>query len=118
VIAVTARRDSWLDREAGPVVRPYFVTKGRTLPGDRTPIGLIDIVAATGARPPDGFRPGPEHRQILSRCQQPVTVVDLASDAKIHPAAAVFSGWRVTSYPIWRSWSMARCLVLSGLRRV
>jgi hypothetical protein len=88
VIAVTARRDSWLDRDAGPVVRPYFVTKGRTLPGDRTPIGLIDVVAATGARLPDGFRPGPEHRQILSRCREPVTVVDLASDLDL-PAGVV-----------------------------
>jgi hypothetical protein len=54
---VTARRDSWLDRDAGPVVRPYFVTKGRTLPGDRTPIGRIDVVAATGARPRTGSAP-------------------------------------------------------------
>ena len=39
----------------------------------------------------------------------------LASDAKIPYAA---TGLRVTSYPILRSWSRARFLALSGLRRV
>jgi Protein of unknown function (DUF742) len=77
---VIAPRDSWLDQDAGPVVRPYFVTKGRTRPADGTAPDLIDVVVATGLRAPDGFRPGPEHRQILAACRQPVTVVDLASD--------------------------------------
>lgn len=76
---MTSRRDSWLDREAGPVVRPYAVTKGRT--GAAASIGLIDIVVAVTDTPPAG-RPqlGPEHRQILARCRQPSAVVDLASD--------------------------------------
>jgi hypothetical protein len=78
-----APKDSWLDRDAGPVVRPYFVTKGRTLPTDGTAIGLIDVVVATGRRAPDGFRPGPEHRQLLVVCRQPMTVVDLASDVDL-----------------------------------
>jgi uncharacterized protein DUF742 len=72
-------RDSWLDQEAGPVVRPYAMTKGRTMPSDGTPLGMIDIVQATG-RPSDGFRFGPEHRQILDMCRAPVAAVDLASD--------------------------------------
>ena len=29
---MAAPKDRWLDREAGPVVRPYAVTKGRTAP--------------------------------------------------------------------------------------
>jgi Protein of unknown function (DUF742) len=75
-----APKDSWLDRDAGPVVRPYFVTKGRTIPTDGSAVGLIDIVVATGQGPPDSFRLGSEHRQLLGRCRQPITVVDLASD--------------------------------------
>jgi Protein of unknown function (DUF742) len=91
---VTAPRDRWLDREAGPVVRPYAVTRGRT--GTAASIGLIDMVVAVagaqpagphpggpmrGGRPPAGRpRLGPEHRQILARCRQPAAVVDLASD--------------------------------------
>jgi hypothetical protein len=73
--------EQWLDREAGPVVRPYAVTKGRTVAADGTSVGLIDVVvAAVDAQPPAGVRLGPEHRQILARCRRPITVVDLASD--------------------------------------
>jgi Protein of unknown function (DUF742) len=82
---MSARRDSWLDQAAGPIVRPYAVTKGRTLPSDGTAVGLIDVVAATGLQPPEGFRLGPEHRQILSLCRRPGTVVDLASDIDLPP---------------------------------
>jgi hypothetical protein len=71
---------SWLDREAGPVVRPYALTKGRTIPDGREPLGLIDIVAATGERPVAYFRPGPEHRRILRICQRPTAIVDLTSE--------------------------------------
>jgi hypothetical protein len=80
---VTARDgfgDRWLDREAGPVVRPYAVTKGRTLPSGEQSFGLIDLVVATGERPPAHFRPGPEHRRILSLCRRPIPIVDLISE--------------------------------------
>lgn len=72
--------ERWLDRDAGPMVRPYAVTKGRTQPADGASFGLIDVVVATGGRPSEHFRPGPEHRRILSRCRRPVSVVDLASE--------------------------------------
>jgi hypothetical protein len=73
-------RDSWPDQDPGPVVRPYAMTKGRTAPSDGTPLGMIDLVQATGQQPAEGFRLTPEHRQILDLCRAPVTVVDLASD--------------------------------------
>lgn len=69
--------DRWLDREAGPVVRPYAVTKGRTLPSGEQSFGLIDLVFATGERAPAHFRPGPEHRRILSLCRRPIPIADL-----------------------------------------
>ena len=72
--------DRWLDREAGPVVRPYAVTKGRTLPSGEQSFGLIDLAVATGERPPAHFRPGPEHRRILSLCHRPIPIVDLISE--------------------------------------
>ena len=81
---MTAPRDSWLDRAAGPVVRPYAMTKGRTVPRDGTASpGLIDLVAATGQSPPEGLRLSPEHRRILSVSRSPVTVVDVASDLEL-----------------------------------
>jgi hypothetical protein len=70
--------ERWFDQEAGPVVRPYAVTKGRTQ--SATAFGLIDVVMATGERPSEQFRPGPEHWRILGVCRRPVPVVDLTSE--------------------------------------
>jgi hypothetical protein len=72
--------ERWLDEEAGPVVRPYAVTKGRTAPDGKESFGLIDVVVATGDPPIEHFRPGPEHRRILGICQRPMPVVDLTSE--------------------------------------
>jgi Protein of unknown function (DUF742) len=77
---MTSGQDSWLDRDAGPVVRPYAVTRGRTTPSGDIPFDLIDMVVATGEPPGDAFRPGPEHRRLLRLCGQPATVVDLVGD--------------------------------------
>ena len=72
--------DRWFDREAGPVVRPYALTKGRTLPSGGAAFGLIDVVVATGERPSEHFRLGPEHRRILGICRRPMPIVDLTSE--------------------------------------
>jgi hypothetical protein len=72
--------ERWYDQEAGPVVRPYAVTKGRTASVSSISFGLIDVVVATGQRPMEGFWPGPEHRRILSICRRPMPVVDLTSE--------------------------------------
>jgi len=72
--------ERWLDREAGPVVRPYAVTKGRTQPSGGMRVGLIDIVVLTAERTAQDFRPGPEHRRILGLCRRPIPVVDLTSE--------------------------------------
>ena len=72
--------ERWMDREAGPVVRPYAVTKGRTQPDGGAAFGLIDVVVATGERPSEHFRLGPEHRRILSVCRRPMPIVDLTSE--------------------------------------
>ena len=72
--------ERWLDQEAGPVVRPYALTKGRTIPDGRESFGLIDVVVATGERPTEHFWPGPEHRRILSICYRPTPIVDLTSE--------------------------------------
>src|SRR5215470_12822091 len=72
--------ERWFDEEAGPVVRPYAVTKGRTLPNSGVSLGLIDVVATTGERPSEHFRPGPEHRRILGVCRRPTPIVDLTSE--------------------------------------
>lgn len=82
--------ERWFDQEAGPVVRPYAVTKGRT--ESATAFGLIDVVMTTGERPSEQFRPGPEHRRILGVCRRPVPVVDLTSEMTCP------SGWSACSW--------------------
>jgi hypothetical protein len=54
------------------------------MPASDSYIGLTDMVLAE-RRPevPSGARPNHEHRRLLSRCAQPITVVDLASDANL-----------------------------------
>jgi hypothetical protein len=80
-MGMIAPKDEWLDRDAGPVVRPYAMTRGRTGPAAGTSLGMIDVVAAAaGVQPPAGVRMSPEQRRILALCREPMTVVDLASD--------------------------------------
>jgi hypothetical protein len=77
--------DRWLDHEAGPVVRPYALTGGRTAPAGDTVLDLITVVAASGPPPAPGRSPGlaPEHRRLLRLCQQPVTVADVTADVEL-----------------------------------
>lgn len=73
--------ETWLDRDAGPVVRPYALTKGRTRP-PRTAPGLIDMVEAVGDE--NGAAGlGPEHRRLVSLCRRPIAVADLASESDL-----------------------------------
>ena len=80
-----AEDSKWLDRNSGPVVRPYAVTGGRTEPADGEILDLIAVIVDSGATPGDDDRIGlsPEHRRILSLCQQPATVADVASDTRL-----------------------------------
>lgn len=72
----------WLDSEAGPVVRPYQLTRGRT----RAAGPAFDVVAtvmATRAGMADPGRLSPEHFSVLQLAQAPTTVVDIASDVDL-----------------------------------
>jgi hypothetical protein len=68
----------WLDRDAGPVVRPYAVTQGRVAPsgGD---FDLLAFVVATMPDLPPSPHLQPEHHSIIRACWEPVPVVELAS---------------------------------------
>jgi hypothetical protein len=77
--------DEWGSRDAGPVVRPYALTGGRTEPAGGEMLDLIAVVVAS-PQPADAEPPAdisPEHRKILSLCRQPITVADLASDTTL-----------------------------------
>ncbi|MFG3256259.1 DUF742 domain-containing protein [Streptomyces sp. NPDC048172] len=102
--------ERWFDDAAGPVVRPYAKTRGRTRSGpDETRIDLIAVVTADGAgEAADGegaetaedvervIRAAedeallphrtlvPEHVDIVERCRRsPLSVAELASELDV-----------------------------------
>jgi uncharacterized protein DUF742 len=72
----------WLDQQAGPVVRPYALTGGRTVPAGEVVLDLISVVAASRPRrpPADALALTPEHRRLVDLCQEPATVADVTAD--------------------------------------
>lgn len=70
--------DRWVDDHAGPVVRPYAVTRGRARP-IRGKFDLISLVFATRATLSLEVGLGPEHLAIVSLCQRPLSVAEVAA---------------------------------------
>jgi uncharacterized protein DUF742 len=71
--------DRWLDDEAGPVVRPYALTRGRTRPSGEKLDVIAMVIAVRGAWP-DPADLEPEHFALLRLCAVPASVADLAAD--------------------------------------
>lgn len=72
-------KHSWIDREAGPVVRAYTMTRGRVRPAT----GTLDMVAFVMINQEEQRRPAnlqPEQRAILELVRAPLTVVEIASN--------------------------------------
>ncbi|MDQ0935738.1 DUF742 domain-containing protein [Streptomyces turgidiscabies] len=77
----------WYDNEAGPLVRPYAMTGGRTRSG---PTGVrFDLIALvtldTGAPAMDDDTSlGPEHRALIDLCRtETQSVAELSADADL-----------------------------------
>jgi len=77
----------WYDGEAGPLVRPYALTGGRTKPG---PTGvrfdLIALVSLDAGAPAvdDDTALGPEHRALIALCRlETQSVAELAAGADL-----------------------------------
>jgi hypothetical protein len=66
--------DPLLDAEAGPLVRPYSVTYGRTRP--RSALDLVTMVRATGRTP---RQMEPEHAEALRLCRAATSVAEVAA---------------------------------------
>ena len=74
--------ERWLDAAAGPVVRPYALTQGRTRPAGAS-FDLVALVKATRARVTDPASLAPEHLRVLQLARAPTTVADIASDVDL-----------------------------------
>jgi hypothetical protein len=77
-----AHDERWLDAEAGPVVRPYALTRGRTRHAGES-FDLVATVMSTAGPIPDPTALGPEHVSVLQLARAPTTVADIASDVDL-----------------------------------
>lgn len=83
---MTSESDRWFDDDAGPVVRPYAMTRGRTSHAADKRLDLIALVlvmpgADVEDESPDDHILSPEHLDIVERCSvQATSVAELASD--------------------------------------
>ncbi|MWA01574.1 DUF742 domain-containing protein [Actinomadura sp. LD22] len=72
-------RERRIGSEAGPFVRPYALTGGRTRPqGIR--LDLVTVLAATGAAADERARMSRDQRRLLDLCRTPSTLADLTSE--------------------------------------
>ncbi|MFF5259010.1 DUF742 domain-containing protein [Actinomadura viridis] len=83
----------WFDDAAGPIVRPYALTRGRTeydadvldmvaLIVTEEPAGGAEGTGGAGHGPGD-WAPEPEHETILELCRTPLSVVEIASEMEL-----------------------------------
>lgn len=76
-------RESWYDDDAGPLVRPYAVTRGRTQ--SRPDINMITLVVAAHV---DHMGLDPEYTEIMRLCQVPMSVAEIGATLRL-PLAVV-----------------------------
>jgi hypothetical protein len=77
----------WLDEEAGPVVRHYAMTSGRTKPR-RGDFDLITLIMATRTTSQLDSSLQPELSAIIRLCQNPISVAELATHLDL-PAGTI-----------------------------
>ncbi|MFI7608620.1 DUF742 domain-containing protein [Micromonospora sp. NPDC049366] len=73
-----AADEAWYDDEAGPVVRPYAVTGGRSAP-DRGRFDLITLIVTRGAVPATTHL-FPEQAAIVDMCRRPLSVAEIGAE--------------------------------------
>ncbi|AXQ58288.1 DUF742 domain-containing protein [Streptomyces koyangensis] len=73
----------WFDDDAGPVVRPYAMTRGRTTGTGQHRLDLIAVVVAEPRSddPEENRTLSPEHVDIIGLCREaPQSVAELAAE--------------------------------------
>lgn len=73
----SAAREVRADEEIVSAVRPYYLTRGRTNVADSS-IGFETVLLITDRGRHRIDRLGYEHRQIVERCDDPISVAELA----------------------------------------
>ncbi|SDD07852.1 DUF742 domain-containing protein [Actinokineospora iranica] len=70
-------QDWWFDEAAGPLVRPYAMTRGRTRPNAPN-LNLVTQIRVSRS-PSDPSSLTPEHLQIIELCKTPLSVAEVAA---------------------------------------
>ncbi|MCT9093986.1 DUF742 domain-containing protein [Streptomyces sp. ASQP_92] len=81
-VAAPGRPHHWFDDDAGPVVRPYAMTRGRTTSVGQHRLDLIAVVVPEPAADDPGRDQtlSPEHVEIVERCgDSPQSIAELAA---------------------------------------
>ncbi|MGI5145052.1 DUF742 domain-containing protein [Plantactinospora sp. CA-294935] len=68
----------WVDEHAGPVVRPYAVTRGRARPVTGK-FDLISQVSTVRTASSQDIGLGPEHLAIVALCRRQLSVAEVAA---------------------------------------
>jgi hypothetical protein len=72
---------TWFDEEAGPLVRPYAMTGGRTRT-EQYDLDLITLVVASRRHAgPEATEP--EYLDILALCQSPTSVAEISAKLRL-----------------------------------
>ncbi|MBF6212378.1 DUF742 domain-containing protein [Nocardia puris] len=73
---MSEERESWFDEEAGPLVRLYAVTRGRS-GGVRHELNMLTLVAHSGSRALR--RTEPEYAEIVRLSRTPQSVAEISA---------------------------------------
>lgn len=72
--------EAWYDDEAGPMVRPYTITRGRTPGKHKQRLDTATQVVTVEPRPETPrLELTPEHRAIIGACHRPVSLAELSA---------------------------------------
>jgi hypothetical protein len=116
---------SQYDEAAGPLVRPYLLTGGRSRPA-RTDLEMITLVVSVT----DHIREAvsPEHAEIVEICQEPYSVAEVSAlmNLPLMAVKVMLSDLIERGYLIYRSPPMTTNVpsqellqaVLDGIRRL
>jgi hypothetical protein len=77
---MTVADEEWFDEAAGPLVRPYAMTGGRTRSAT---IGLDLITLVVAMHAVSDVDLEPEYAKILQACQRPISVVEVAAEVDL-----------------------------------
>ncbi|TDC85806.1 DUF742 domain-containing protein [Micromonospora sp. KC606] len=72
-------QELWVDDEAGPIVRPYALTRGRTRPTKGSLLDLISLVVTVRSPAEYDVGIGPEQHKVVSLCRRPLSVAEVAA---------------------------------------